>query len=160
MFGWLRRRRQSKRERIDPFTLTDPWRSFVMDAQQAETRFARIIGTVDDGPIADRLRTIDERLRDGVASCWRIAQSGHNLNKAIRQLGATESESVARMRSRKDEIAAKLTLLTSNLDEAVARAAELATDRYSAVDSVAIEVDNVVDELEALRLALAEVSPG
>ncbi len=41
------------------------------------------------------------------------------------------------MRAREEETRDKLAALTHNLDEAVARAAELATGQYTALDAVA-----------------------
>jgi hypothetical protein len=157
LFSFFRRRK--KRERIDPFTLTDPWRSFVQDAQQAEGRFARISATVQDGPLRDRLGDIHQRVNDGLLACWRIAQSGHTLHKMVLQVADTNSESVTRMRAREADTRDKLATLTHNLDEAVARAAELATGQAAGVDTVADDVNNVVSDLEALRQAIAEISP-
>lgn len=155
---WPFRRRKPKRERIDPFTLTDPWRSFVQDALQAERRFAGIVDSVEDGPLRDRLKDVDERLRDGVTACWRIAQAGYRLHKMVRSVADSTSESVTRMRAREADTRDKLAALTENLDEAVARAAELATGQYTALGTVADDVDDVVSDLEALRQAIAEIS--
>jgi hypothetical protein len=156
---WWPFKRRKKRERIDPFTLTDPWRSFVQDAQQAETRFGRIISTVADGPLRDRLSDVHERVNDGLLACWRIAQSGHNLHKMVLHVADTDSEAVTRMRARENDTRDKLAALTRNLDEAVARAAELATGQDAGLDAVADDVDTVVTDLEALRQAIAEITP-
>jgi hypothetical protein len=158
IFSFFRRRRK-KRERIDPFTLTDPWRSFVQDAQQAENRFARIVETVAEGPLRERLGDISQRVHEGLLACWRIAQSGHHLHKMVLQVADTDSESVTRMRTRERETRDKLAALTHNLDEAVARAAELATGQYAGIDAIADDVETVVGDLEALRQALAEINP-
>jgi hypothetical protein len=151
--------RRKEKLRIDPFTLTDPWRSFVQDAQQAQSRFARIVESVEDGPLRERLRDIEARVGEGVIACWRIAQSGHRLHKMVVQVADTDSESVTRMRTREVETRDKLAVLTKNLDESVARAAELATGQLSGLNAVADDVNSVVSDLEALRQALAEISP-
>ena len=156
-FFWWRKKR--RRERIDPFTVTDPWRSFVQDAQQAEARYRRIVDSVQSGPLRDRLRDIEGRVHDGLLACWRIAQSGHQLHKMVREVADSGSESVTRMRARETETRDKLAVLTKNLDEAVARAADLATGQYAGLDAVADDVDAVVGDLEALRQALAEIAP-
>lgn len=143
-------------ERIDPFTLTDPWRSFVQDAQSAQSRFGRVVAGVQDGPLRERLSDIDGRITDGVRAAWRIAQNGHTLHKMILEVGGT-SDSVARMRDREKEFSDKLAALIKSLDEAVARAAELATGQLGGVDAVAEDVNGVVDDLEALRLSFEEV---
>ena len=155
----LFRRKKKKQERIDPFTLTDPWRSFVQDAQQAKSRFGRIIDTVHDGPLRDRLHDINGRVDDGVQACWRIAQSGYQLHKTLLQVADTDSDAVTRMRTRENDTQQKLATLTKNLDEAVARAAELATGQLGGLDAMADDIDSVVGDLEALRQAIAEISP-
>lgn len=149
--------RSPKRERIDPFTLTDPWRSFVQDAQSARNRFDRIVDGVDDGPLRDRLRDIERRIDDGVLACWRIAQNGYELQQTIREVGRSESDAVVRMKAREDETEQKLALLINNLDESVARAAELSTGQLDGLDALTDDVNGVVGDLEALRQALAEI---
>ena len=151
-------RKRAAKERIDPFTLTDPWRSYVQDAQSARTRFVRIVDSVEAGPLAERLGDIEASINEGVRACWRIAQSGHQLHKMVLQVGRTPSESVDRMRARESETSTKLAELVRNLNEAVARAAELATSQYSDLDSVADDINGVVSDLEALRQAIAEIS--
>jgi hypothetical protein len=153
-------RRRDKRERIDPFTLTDPWRSFVQDAQSAKTRFERVTDRVEDGPLEERLREVEDRIADGVEACWRIAQSGFELQQTIRQVGPNTSDAVARMKAREDETEQKLAALIKNLDEAVARAAELATGQLDGLDELTDDVNGVVGDLEALRQALAEIGNG
>lgn len=143
-------------ERIDPFTLTDPWRSFVQDALSAQARFGRVVSGVKDGPLRERLSDIDGRVADGVRAAWHTAQSGHTLHKMILEVGGS-SDSVARMRDREKVFSDKLAALIKNLDEAVARAAELATGQLGGVDAVAEDVNGVVDDLEALRLSFEEV---
>ena len=158
MRWWWPFRRRKRKERVDPFTVTDPWRSYVQDAQQAEARFGRIVSSVEDGPLRDRLRDIEERVREGVAACWRIAQSGHRLQKMVREVSDSSSESVTRMRARAQTTSEQLAALTENLDEAVARAAELATGQHAGLEAVAGDVEHVVTDLEALRQAIEEIN--
>lgn len=150
-------RRSTAIERIDPFTLTDPWRSFVQSAQSAANRFRRIVDGVEEGPLEERLSLIEERVSEGVIACWRIAQSGHDLHKMILEVGSITSDSVARMRDRDTQTRNKLALLVTNLDESVARAAEIAAVQFTGLDAVAGEVDTAVSELESMRQALAEI---
>ncbi len=151
-------RKGAAKERIDPFTLTDPWRSYVQDAQSARTRFARIVDSVEPGPLEERLSSIEASIGDGVLACWRIAQSGHQLHKMVLEVSKSPSESLARMRTREAETSAKLADLVRNLNEAVARAAELATSQYRDLDAVADDVNGVVADLEALRQGIAEIN--
>lgn len=72
--------------RIDPFQVGDPWRRFVMDAQQAEKRFADTVRRARSGPVRERLGAIGERMGDAVQECWRIACQGDQLDGALRTL--------------------------------------------------------------------------
>jgi hypothetical protein len=71
--------RAAKGERIDPFTLAEPWRHYVQDAIQAHNRFKEAVHRADAGPTRDRLAEIDARVSTGVQEVWRIARRGHDL---------------------------------------------------------------------------------
>lgn len=173
-------------ERIDPYTLSEPWRGYVLGAQNAKNRYDRVVAGTAGGPIRDRLRELGERLDDGIVDCWQIATRGDRIDAALGQLRTAEAEiQLARARKQVDEQGAsptlestigsleaqvassrrmkavssdtrdRLRLLDARLDELVARAVEVSV---GASDTVAFsgEVDELVDELEALRLALEE----
>lgn len=78
--------RADQGERIDPFTLSEPWRHFVQDAIQAQRRFADAVHDARPGPTQDRLRQIEHRVEIGVREVWRIARRGHDLVAARRRL--------------------------------------------------------------------------
>jgi hypothetical protein len=42
-------------ERIDPFTLQEPWRRYVQEALQARNRFDEAVGRTRPGPLRDHL---------------------------------------------------------------------------------------------------------
>jgi len=170
----------------DPYTLSDPWRRFVMSAMAAQRRYQRALDT-PPGPLHDRLVDIGARIEAGVDEVWQIACRGDALDDAISAIGAgtanrkraelphdsttrTETDaslaaqeaSAARLVQTADDAKAKLRLLDARLDEAVARGLELAlstgdTGMASGLDS---DVAILVEEMEALRLALDEVGPG
>lgn len=71
---------------IEPDRLTDPWRSFVREAMEARRRYAEAIRTAAPGPLRERLERIGQRIADGVEECWRIAQRGDALDKALTAL--------------------------------------------------------------------------
>lgn len=73
-------------ERIDPFTLAEPWRFYVRDAIQARNRFTEAVGSARKGPMRDRLHEIEARVEQGVREVWRIARRGHDLVSARRRL--------------------------------------------------------------------------
>lgn len=78
--------RRLHEERIDPFTLAEPWRHYVQDALQAHSRFREAVRGARPGPTQDRLRQIDARVDTGVREVWRIARRGHDLVDARRRL--------------------------------------------------------------------------
>jgi hypothetical protein len=72
--------------RIDPFTLSEPWRRFVTDALQARARFHEAVESAREGPMRDRLREIERRVDTGLDEVWRIARRGHALVDARRRV--------------------------------------------------------------------------
>ncbi|MEY2471842.1 MAG: hypothetical protein QOK28_1171 [Actinomycetota bacterium] len=80
-------------DRISPSHVSEPWRRFVVDAQQAKARFDRTVGLTHDGPLKERLTTIGGRIGDGVQECWRIAREGDVLQNALRELNIQDVES-------------------------------------------------------------------
>lgn len=77
-------------ERVDAFQVGEPWRRFVLDAQQAERKFEGVVARARSGPIQERLQEIGRRIGDGVSECWRIAKQGDALDDAIRSLNEQE----------------------------------------------------------------------
>jgi len=77
-------------DRVDPNRVSDPWRRFVIDAQQAQARFDRTVRQCQDGPIRERLTMIGRRIADGVVECWRIARQGDVLQGALKALDRDE----------------------------------------------------------------------
>jgi hypothetical protein len=176
-----------RRERIDPFTVGEPWRQRVQAALSAQQRYEQVVRGTQPGPLRERLVDIGDRIAAGVDECWRIAQQGHGLTQGMRtlrigdirrDLAAAESAagpaagedqrvtalraqlgSAERMEATAADADARLTLLTARLDEAAARAVELSLGAGTDADVAGLgsEVDEVVDQLEALRLALGEV---
>ena len=66
-------------ERIDPFTLQEPWRRFVQDALSARGRFREAVDRTRSGPLQETLRGIAGRIDTGVDECWLVAQRGASL---------------------------------------------------------------------------------
>jgi len=85
--------RTPKAERIDPFTLGEPWRQYVREALQAQARYGQAVHSADAGPLRERLAEIGARIDDGVRECWRIARRGDALDGA---LGAMDIASTQR----------------------------------------------------------------
>jgi methyl-accepting chemotaxis protein len=185
--------RAPRAERIDPFTLQEPWRRFVQEALQARTRFAEAVERAPAGPLRDRLGEIAQRMQTGVEQCWLIAKRGQTLVRARRGIDLADVDrQLAQVQGRDagedadpslsrvaqslqvqrataerldaviDKAQSELRLLDARLDEAVARTLELAahasTEAGTGVIGLSTDVDNLVSEMESLRLALDETS--
>jgi hypothetical protein len=187
-----RRHLGDRPSRIDPFSLRDPWRSYVRAALQAQARFRHAVSGVAPGPLKDRLLTIGARLDQGVDEAGRVARRGQSLEDVRRQIDSTtaqnelaaierttgpewgEGSSIQRtadaLRSqlasaeRLDKVLndtyGRLQLLDARLDEAVARSLELSVsaDSPEELGGVNTAVGEVLEEMEALRLALDEAN--
>ena len=177
-------------DRIDPFTLNEPWRRFVQSALQSQARFDQAVRQAERGPLRDRLAEIGDRVHDAVREAWRIARQGQVLADAgaqidtvgvQRQLAEVQANanapwatgssleqtakaleaqlaSAQRLASVTQEAADRLRLLNARMDEMVARAIELSVDASQPDDlgGLGSDVDSLVDEMEALRLAMDE----
>ena len=176
--------------RIDPFTVGEPWRHYVQDAIQAHNRFQAAVSDARPGPLRDRLAEIDDRVQTGVREVWRIARRGHDLVDARRRLdprsirheleqaeahlgdGPAAAGTLEALRSqlatveRLERVIAdadsQLRLLNARLDEAAARTIELSVRAESVSDlgGLGHDVDLMVEDMEALRLAIEETGGG
>jgi hypothetical protein len=173
-----------RRPRIDPFTLAEPWRRLVQDAQAADTQFRDAVGRARSGPLRDRLADIGQRVTAGVVECWKVGQAGHALSRARsridlvglqRELAGLPAndptalsvqariDAASRMDATIVETRDHLRLLNARLDEAVTRAIELSVstatgDEFS---SVGDDLTSITNEVEALRQGLEAVQgPG
>ena len=78
--------RAPRREHIDPFALSEPWRGFVRGALQAQARFDRTVHAAKAGPLRDRLAEIGERVKTGVSESWQVANRAQEISTALEQL--------------------------------------------------------------------------
>jgi hypothetical protein len=173
---------------IDPFTLGEPWRFFVRDALNARARFEEAVGHARPGPLRERLVEIGKQLDDGVDRTWATARQGQSLREARRRIDTNRvGRRIAQLEGTSDpnaegtlaslraqlssaerldrvtaEAESRLRLLQAQLDEAVARAAELSVKAgdVGELAGVGDDIAHVVEQMEALRLALEETSGG
>jgi hypothetical protein len=163
--------RRAKGERIDAFRVGEPWRRYVIDAQQAKATFERTTKRMKPGPLRERLEGIGARLDDGVTECWRIARQGDDLVGGYRQLnvGSTEKELAelrAEARANRDPDRAP------SLDRAVAaveaqlasadrikRVAEDASDRLKVINAQLDEAVARAVELSVRANDVSDLSP-
>jgi uncharacterized phage infection (PIP) family protein YhgE len=174
----VRSRRSAQRPiAIDSFTLSEPWRRYVSAAQSAQRRYTEIVAATPAGPLRSNMESITRNVQRGVEECWLIAKRGDELDRALNRLDSTslqkrlETESddatraslksqldaAQRIRTTRDDTDRQLRLLNTRLGELLAQAAEVSvgTDTTSDLGSA---VDDVVTQLESLRLAVEDVN--
>ncbi len=174
------------RPQLDPFAVSEPWRQFVQGAQRSRRQLADTVRSAQAGPLRDRLQGIVGRLDQAIAESWQIARRGDEIDSAVRRLDPTRlrsrldslkaqadsgaSEEVAaaiasvesqlatadRLKALSASTADKMRLSQSRLDELVARAAEVSIGSTDTAH-IASDVDDLVIELEGLRLAVQEI---
>jgi len=153
-------------ERIEPFTIQDPWRTFVMHAQSTAQRFDDAVHQCSPGPLRERLAEVGGRVQAGLREAWAIAKRGNALDNAVtsldiegirRQLAQAQRggggaggdnqeaivrslqnqlDSAQRLASVAQDARDRLQRLNAELAEAVARAVELS---MSAADIGAVQ---------------------
>jgi len=174
------RRRSSPRERpivIDPFTLSDPWRRSVSSAQTSQRRYAEIVASMPAGPLRSRMESITQQVRRGVEECWLIAKRGDELDAALKRLDSTslraqlasatdeatkaslqaQLDSADRIRATRDDTDRRLRLLNTRVGELLAQASEVSVGADT-TDQLGSAVDDVVTQLQSLRLAIGELN--
>jgi hypothetical protein len=160
----------------------------VEEARSAKQRYDRVVADLEPGPMRDRLASVGARLEDGVRESWRISRHGHEITDALSRLDTVSAqtqlaelrasartqpptaatqrtiasleaqiESARRMHAVADDARDRLRLLDARLDELVARAVEVSV---GTADSTMLgnDVDELVVELEALRMAVEETN--
>lgn len=179
--------RRSRPARIDPFAVGEPWRRFVQAGQRAAAELHRTVRATPTGPLRERLATIASRLDRALQETWRIARRGDEIDAAVRRLDPPRlrstldtlrqqdaaastpelAESIAsiehqlatteRLKQRSADTQARLRLAQTRLDELTVRAAEVSIGAGD-TDVYEHDVEDLVIELEGLRLALEETS--
>jgi hypothetical protein len=174
----LRRRRPVQRSiTIDPFTLSEPWRRYVAAAQAAQRRYKEIVAAIPAGPLRSNMESITRQVQRGVEECWLIAKRGDELDVAVNRLDRpslqarldnsaddatkvslqSQLDSANRIRATRDDTDRQLRLLNTRLGELLAQAAEVSVGSDTTSD-LGSAVDDVVMQLESLRLAVEDVN--
>jgi hypothetical protein len=170
---------------VDPFALGEPWRQIVQGAQSAGRKLRTTVDGAADGPVKQQLVEIAQQVEHGLTEVWQVARRGNEIDGTVRHLDPTglrsklttldqraqsdpspettaaiasvrrQLETADRLIAQSNDIATKLRLNQIRLDELVARAAEVRVGA-AAPDTYAQAVDDLIDQLEALHLAVAE----
>jgi hypothetical protein len=137
-------------DRVDPNRVSEPWRRFVVDAQQAQARFDRTVRQSQPGPIRDRLAMIGRRIDDGVHECWRIARQGDVLQGALRALDPDEVDAGL------SNVAAELRDATGTRQAALTRTREALLAQRQSYERLFSVWQDARDRLEVLNAQLDE----
>jgi len=172
-----RRSPRPKRIAIDPFALSDPWRRSVSSAQSAQRRYTEIVRAIPAGPLRSKMESITAQVQRGVEECWLIAKRGDELDTALNRLDTSslrarlesstddatrtslqaQLDSANRIRATRDDTEQRLRLLNTRVGELLAQAAEVSVGPDT-TDELGSAVDDVVTQLESLRLAVEEIN--
>jgi hypothetical protein len=122
---------------------------------------------------------IGRQVGQGVTECYEVARRGHRLDDTIRALDRSSLESrlattddtevrasleaqlasLDRLRVQRDDTERRLRVLQTRLGEVTGQAAEITTGADGTAE-LGSAVHDVVEQLEALRLAVAEIDRG
>jgi hypothetical protein len=80
--------RGTARPAIDPFTLSEPWRRLIQQAQSAGRKLRSTVEGIEDGPLRQQLRSIADQLDHGLDEAWQIARRGDEIDEVVRALDA------------------------------------------------------------------------
>ncbi len=166
MTGWRLRPRaasvvREERDRIDPFTLTEPWRQYVQSAQESQRKFDATVRATSSGAVRDQLESLRSTVADAVIECWKTSKRGAQLAKAFdqldtRQTNAELADALARARGNRDPMREQalqetVTALQTQVDaaERLRSGAVNAQDRLRSLDAQLDEIVARTVELSA-----------
>ena len=141
-FGLPRRKRE---ERIELASLPEPWRHFVREALDAQSRYRRAVATAAEGPLRERLLEIGQRIEQGVRECYRIARRGAALEGGLSALDADHAAK---------QLSALIESLPSDAQAALRKARDGGKELAPAAEGAGVDA-NQVQTLEALEAQMA-----
>jgi hypothetical protein len=139
----LRRRRRPADDplaHVDPRLVAPRLAPAVTEALATRARFGEVVAGVAEGPVQDRLAEAGARIDAAVLAVWEVGRRAGEIEGTATALDTAE----------------RLRALDARLGAAVAKAAEIAlgTGGVAEAEAVEQELDDVVTELDALRVAL------
>lgn len=156
--------RRPKAERIDPFTLTDPWRSLVGRALSSGRRFDDAVRQTASGPLRERLAEVGGRVHTAIREAWEIAKRGNALDKAVSALGIEDVRrqlaEVQRGQQRRRSAAEQEAIVQSlhNQLESAERLASVADDARERLRRLNAQLDESVARAVELSLSAVDVA--
>jgi hypothetical protein len=177
--------RGSKPVAIDAFTLSEPWRKLMQNAQGSQRKLREVIAAVPGGPLRQQLDAISSQLEHGLSEAYRVAKAGDDIDDVVRRLDPPglrskletaerraaadpspdntaavallrdQLETAERLKQQSQQTAATLRLNQAQLDGLVTRAAEVRIGSAD-TDTYRQEIAELVLRMEALRQAVEE----
>jgi hypothetical protein len=135
-------------EKIEPFTIQDPWRTLVHRAQSTGLKFEDAVRDTAPGPLRDRLTEVGERVQTAVGQAWDIAKRGNALDKAVHAL---DIEGVRRQLAQAERSAGAAG--ADPTQQAIVRSLHAQLDSAQRLANVAADAR---DRLQRLNAELAE----
>jgi hypothetical protein len=129
-------------DRIDPFSIPEPWRAAVVEALKAQVRFDQAVAATEPGPIRTRLEAIGARIDDGVGEVGRIARRGAQL---VAARAAVDADDAAKALAKLEQDAA---------EAAPGSRMERAAEALRAQVATAGRLDALVEDAKAQLLVL------
>jgi len=137
--------RKPRAERIELAGLPEPWRHFVREALDAQSRYRRAIATAAEGPLRDRLHEIGVRIEEGARECYRIARRGAALEGGLSTVDAASAER---------QLAGLIDSLPQTVRPELQRARAAGEGIAAAAEAAGLEA-NHVQTMEALEAQVA-----
>jgi hypothetical protein len=156
--------RRPQLERIEPFAIQDPWRTFVRRAQSSGRRFDDAVRQTRAGPLRERLGEVGDRVQTGIREAWIIAQRGHDLDKAVAKLGIerirrqlADAEARAGGGATSDDPQETVRALRSQLESAE-RLAAVAEDAETRLRRLNAQLDEAVARAVEVSLSASDIT--
>jgi len=143
---------------IDAGAVSERFAPAVRAALAARARYRDVLAGVAAGSVHERLGELGARIDAGVLSVWETARRASGADPAPGSALGARFASVQRLLRTLDDTDAGLAELDARFGGAVAAAAEVVAgaDDLAGVDAVGSDLDDVVSDLDALRVALAD----
>lgn len=161
----------------DPFAVGEPWRRYVTSAMRYQRRFEEGCASLPPGPLRERLETLSPRVDDATREIWDIARRGNQISRTRRTLDTpappqpdpdlpetvdarfAHRDAANRIDAVVTATKERLTTLDAQLGAVVARVLEVVATAGAAGELGGVEGDlsHLLDDMEALRLALGEI---
>jgi hypothetical protein len=159
MFVRARRRRaaQPKPAQLDPWSVPEPWRQLLHQADNAQSRFDSAVKDWQPGPIRERLSDLQPRLWSDVEDIGTIARRGAALSAWVSGVPATGRPSAKQLGEQLRQTEAERQRLagrSASRDASLARTEEAIAAQIRAVNS-ASEAESLV--LDRLRIVVARL---